>query len=586
MKTMKKIVALMAVVLMLCSILPLSVAAADTYELATSIEVGDTVVLAVKSSKMELNSISTTNTKYGIGVAYTDAPAGAYALTVEEGSTAGTYSFKCPNGQYLYWTSGNSLATNAAKSANTSWKVSFSGDNAVITNAKDSSRKLQWNASSPRFACYTSAQTAVQLYKLSGGETACEHPGAEYDYDCVEGYCPDCETVLPAKVEHDYVEDIIDATCTQTGTATYECSVCGHSYDEEIAMIPHNYGDGNICITCGEEKPAFATITFDANKTQRTEYSTATQKWENEGLVLINNKAGSTSNVGDYSNPGRFYKSSTIIISFPGMTSLVIDAPSGQYATPWADTLTAAGLSYEVDGGVYTITFAEPTDNITLTASAQIRANSITAYGSSKPACEHEYDNDCDVDCNLCYETREVEHNVSHVEAVAPTYEAMGNIEYWYCDACGQAWLDAECTLNTNLMAVKLPQRELPVSFGGNSASEDVSGLAFRFDVTVDGMDVNGTTAIYDNATVDGYKLITMGAIVSNSKSELDIPAVYLCDLEADSASYAVRVINIPEANFGDEITAVPYFVVEIDGVETTVYGEAQVASYNGALNG
>ena len=121
-----------------------------------------------------------------------------------------------------------------------------------------------------------------------------------------------------------------------------------------------------------------------------------------------------------------------------------------------------------------------------------------------------------------------------------------------------------------------------PIAFGGNSRSDDVSGLAFLFNVAVDGMAVNGTEAIYDGATIDGNKLISMGAIVSNAKSELDIPAVYLCDLEADSASFAVRIINIPEANYGDEITAVPYFVVEIDGVQTTIYGEAQVATYNG----
>ena len=76
------------------------------------------------------------------------------------------------------------------------------------------------------------------------------------------------------------------------------------------------------------------------------------------------------------------------------------------------------------------------------------------------PACEHEYDNACDVDCNLCYEPREVQHSVQHVEAVAATCTAMGNIEYWYCDVCGMAWLDADCTMNTNLRAVVLPMAD------------------------------------------------------------------------------------------------------------------------------
>ena len=53
----------------------------------------------------------------------------------------------------------------------------------------------------------------------------------------------------------------------------------------------------------------------------------------------------------------------------------------------------------------------------------------------------------------------------THVEAVAPTCYENGNIEYWYCEACGQAWLDADCTLNTNLKAVILPmiEEEAPV---------------------------------------------------------------------------------------------------------------------------
>ena len=61
--------------------------------------------------------------------------------------------------------------------------------------------------------------------------------------------------------------------------------------------------------------------------------------------------------------------------------------------------------------------------------------------------------------CSTCGKTEgDVAHgDIIHVEAVAATCTAMGNIEYWYCADCGQAWLDEACTLNTNLQAVKLP---------------------------------------------------------------------------------------------------------------------------------
>ena len=138
------------------------------------------------------------------------------------------------------------------------------------------------------------------------------------------------------------------------------------------------------------------------------------------------------------------------------------------------------------------------------------------------------------------------------------------------------------------------------------ATSEDVSGLAFRFDVDVDNMQVDKTTAIYDAATIDvmngNYKLVNMGAIVTNNpnlgnngsafyldavdgKKVIDVPAVYLCDLEPDSAAFSVRIKNIPEANYDTGIYARPYYVFDYNGTEITVYGDIVGASYNGKLS-
>ena len=138
------------------------------------------------------------------------------------------------------------------------------------------------------------------------------------------------------------------------------------------------------------------------------------------------------------------------------------------------------------------------------------------------------------------------------------------------------------------------------------ATSEDVSGLAFRFDVDVDNMQVDGTTAIYDAATIDvmngNYKLVNMGAIVTNNpnlgnnggafyldavdgKKVIDIPAVYLCDLEPDSAAFSVRIRNIPEANYDTGVYARPYYVFDYNGTEITVYGDIVGATYNGKLS-
>ena len=191
-----------------------------------------------------------------------------------------------------------------------------------------------------------------------------------------------------------------------------------------------------------------------------------------------------------------------------------------------------------------------------------------------------------------------VSHNVIHVAAKDATCTELGNIEYWYCDICGSAWLDEYCHLNTNLMAVKLPMADHTYdgdmdvdcnvcgdirvieyevkTFGGNSIAESndgLSGLAFKFSLTdrITGMAVvEGTkyVADYSNAYVTPdstgtYKLVKMGAKVSNGKQNLDIPVKKIV-LEGEGAPYyAIRIINIPEDQLRTLITCTPYFVYE-----------------------
>ncbi len=152
------------------------------------------------------------------------------------------------------------------------------------------------------------------------------------------------------------------------------------------------------------------------------------------------------------------------------------------------------------------------------------------------PALNHAYDNEYDVDCNTCGAPRTV---------------------------------------------------DAPVFFGGNSVCEEKEGLAFCFKVDVLGMEViNKTEAVYTNATVDGYKLITMGALMSNGFEEIDIPARYLCALNDTTASYAVRILEL-DSDFKKNctITATPYVILELDGVEITIYGEMKSASFNSVFN-
>ena len=213
-----------------------------------------------------------------------------------------------------------------------------------------------------------------------------------------------------------------------------------------------------------------------------------------------------------------------------------------------------------------------------------------------------------------------------YVAAKDATCTELGNIEYWYCADCGQAWLDELCIYNTNLKAVVLPmadhtytnahdtscnacgtERTLAASDiilkSGNSITEIRGGLGFKFDVAANGIVIGDDyVADYSNATIaiDGveYKLVGMGAIANNKgyaaqelsdvngKSVLNIAAEKAFEMNG-AVCFAVRIINIPAAHLDTEITVRSYFTyVNAEGAEITVYGEDWTTSYNAVLNG
>ncbi|MBR0447059.1 MAG: hypothetical protein IIX28_01130 [Clostridia bacterium] len=199
--------------------------------------------------------------------------------------------------------------------------------------------------------------------------------------------------------------------------------------------------------------------------------------------------------------------------------------------------------------------------------------NTCGAIREVVQSCQHSYDNTCDADCNLCGEVRATEH----------TYSSALDVD---CDVCG---------------AVR--EVELPFAFNGASISEDVDGLACRFDLEAEGLTANNAVAVYDNATFYGLKLVSMGAVAcnnykegsplptiedANGKNTLNIPAKYLCEFnqEAGTAAYAIRIVNIPDNQKDTDILFVPYVVVEDDaGTQHTLYFDRQIHSYNGAAN-
>ncbi len=140
-------------------------------ELVTSssaIQAGDQIIIACNGKSTAMGGI--VNNKYAesIDVTINDnlltVADGIKIITVEAGTTSGTWALKTDEG-YLYWSSGNSIL---AGSDPYDWNITINNNTATITSATTPARSIQYNASAPRFACYQSTQTAISIYKVSG----------------------------------------------------------------------------------------------------------------------------------------------------------------------------------------------------------------------------------------------------------------------------------------------------------------------------------------------------------------------------------------------------------------------------------
>ncbi|MGM9601195.1 MAG: hypothetical protein ACI3W5_06395, partial [Faecousia sp.] len=100
-------------------------------------------------------------------------------------------------------------------------------------------------------------------------------------------------------------------------------------------------------------------------------------------------------------------------------------------------------------------------------------SENLTHFDALEPTChdngnvEYWYCPDCgrfflDEACTRLTNAKSVvlgalgSENLQHVEAVAPTCEENGNVEYWYCPDCQRFFLDENCTQLTNAKSVVL----------------------------------------------------------------------------------------------------------------------------------
>ncbi len=250
---------------------PAAAATGDTYSLVTDasdLTAGGKYLIVCPTKNMAMGA---QNGTYRNGVSVTIAddkistlPDAVQVITL--GGTENAWTLSVSETEYLtYSGSTNTLTTKADANA---WTIEIDSNNAIIKHGTSTERQIQWNATSPRFACYKGTQTAIALYKLQepahehsyawnnvvgtdGSHTlTCANTDGKCDAlttteDCtwVNGSCSVCGAAAP-ECAHPTTTEIaaVAATCTEVGyTAGVQCTECNQyiSGHEEIAALGH-----------------------------------------------------------------------------------------------------------------------------------------------------------------------------------------------------------------------------------------------------------------------------------------------------------------------------------------------------------
>ena len=180
--------------------------------------------------------------------------------------------------------------------------------------------------------------------------------------------------ILPAKVTSLKVEVITDKA-----TYTRDISSCNLEFKKNARNVLGIRMDGATRV--GFPVMVERSLSF-ADKADRISYSTSQQVWSQNGITLTNDKASSSSNVGDYSNPARFYAGSSLRVEAGGndMYKIVFNCSSSSYASQLHSSIgTVSGADVEDSGTYVTVSFKSPVTSFSVAQlAAQVRMNSIS----------------------------------------------------------------------------------------------------------------------------------------------------------------------------------------------------------------
>lgn len=305
-------------------------------------------------------------------------PTGAAIVILE--ANGNSWNLKVSDGYLTYSGSSNTLTTGTTA---TDFSLTASTTSTTIAVGA-TTRKLQYNAGTPRFACYTSSQTAVQLFKKVESnlqEAELSFPEAEYTANLGEEFdSPKLDNPNNLPVNFDSSNKAV-AEVDNNGQVTIKAA--GTTVISASSVANNEYKAGKAEYTLNVFDPNALDVTFDFPKKGYSNQEEVTTV-ENPPVTLTFAKGSNNS------NPPKYYTTGTAIRLYSGNT-LTVTVTNGYVLTAIEFTTDSSNGTFNSGStasngtlsGLNWTAGAEPTNEVVITnggSSGHIRIQTITVH--------------------------------------------------------------------------------------------------------------------------------------------------------------------------------------------------------------
>ena len=193
-------------------------------------------------------------------------PAASIVWKIETNVNGGRTIYNESTSKYVSFTgtSNNAMAVTSITGGSERWTFSYTSSLFTIANVTSTTRLLQYNTGSPRFACYTGSQQNITLYQMpysiapsiTSSLTASANVGTAFNYTTTASGTPTsyAATGLPSGLSINTTTGVISGSPTTVGSSNVSLTATNATGTDTKTLVI-TVGQGSQTITFGTLAP-------------------------------------------------------------------------------------------------------------------------------------------------------------------------------------------------------------------------------------------------------------------------------------------------------------------------------------------